>query len=109
MDANSTVWTPTAQYGRQQHNMDANSTMWTPTANMDDKSTMWTPTAQYGRQQLMIFRGNSPKSGQNGEKFAKKDVKESKNSPFLVNYLHFTIVCSNICKTDLFMSLTGAK
>jgi hypothetical protein len=89
MDANSTVWTPTAQYGRQQHNMDANSTMWTPTANMDDKSTMWTPTAQYGRQQLMIFRGNSPKICQNCEKFAKKDVKESKNSPFLVNLSSF--------------------
>jgi hypothetical protein len=89
MDANSTVWTPTAQYGRQQHNMDANSTMWTPTANMDDNSTMWTPTAQYGRQQLMIFRGNSPKRRQNGEKFAKKDVKESKNSPFLVNLSSF--------------------
>jgi hypothetical protein len=89
MDANSTVWTPTAQYGRQQHNMDANSTMWTPTANMDDKSTMWTPTAQYGRQQLMIFRGNSPKSRQNCEKFAKKDVKEIKNSPFLVNLSSF--------------------
>jgi hypothetical protein len=25
MDANSTIWTPTAHYGRQQHNMDANS------------------------------------------------------------------------------------
>jgi hypothetical protein len=38
MDANSTIWTPTAQlwtptrqYGRQQHNMDASSTKWTPT------------------------------------------------------------------------------
>jgi hypothetical protein len=76
---------------------------------MDDNSTIWTPTAQYGRQQLLIFCGNSPKSRQNGEKFAKKDVTESINSPFLVNYLHFTIVCSNICKTDIFMSLKGAK
>jgi hypothetical protein len=39
--------TPTAHYGRQQHNMDANS-------------SLWTPTAQYRRQQLMSFRGNSP-------------------------------------------------
>jgi hypothetical protein len=29
--ANSTIWTPTAQYVRQQHTMDANSTIWTPT------------------------------------------------------------------------------
>jgi hypothetical protein len=33
MDDNSTMWTPTAQYGRQQHNMDANSTIWTPTTH----------------------------------------------------------------------------
>jgi hypothetical protein len=31
MDANNKIWMPTAQYGRQQHNMDANSTIWTPT------------------------------------------------------------------------------
>jgi hypothetical protein len=65
MDANITIWTPTSQYGRQQHNMDANS-------------TIWTPTAQYGLQQLMIFRGNSPKSRQNGEKFVRKDIKRGK-------------------------------
>ncbi len=29
-DANSTIWTLTAQHGRQKHNMDANSTIWTP-------------------------------------------------------------------------------
>jgi hypothetical protein len=51
MDANSALWTPAAQYVRQQHNMDANSTIWTPTAqyghqqhNMDANSTIWTPT-----------------------------------------------------------------
>jgi hypothetical protein len=51
MDANSTIWTPKAQYGRQQHNMYANSTIWTLTAqygrqqhNVDDYSTIWTPT-----------------------------------------------------------------
>jgi hypothetical protein len=51
MDANSTIWTPTAQYGRQQHNMDANSTIRTPTAqfgrqqhNMAANITIWTPT-----------------------------------------------------------------
>jgi hypothetical protein len=65
MDANITIWTPTAQYGRQHHNMDANS-------------TIRTPTAQYGRQQLMIFRGNSLKSPQNGEKFVRKDIKRGK-------------------------------
>jgi hypothetical protein len=63
MDANITKWTPPAQYGCQQHNMDA-------------KGTIWTSTAQYGRQQLMNFRGNSPKSHQSGEKFAKNEVKK---------------------------------
>jgi hypothetical protein len=58
--------------------MDANSTI------MDANSTIWTPTGQYGRQQLMSFRENSPKSFQKGEKFVKKNVKKSKNSPFLV-------------------------
>jgi hypothetical protein len=33
-----------------------------------------TPIAQYESQQLLSFRGNSPKSHQNGEKFVKKDV-----------------------------------
>jgi hypothetical protein len=42
-----------------------------------------TPTAQYGHQKLMSFSGNSLKSGQNGEKLIKKDVKKSKNCPFL--------------------------
>jgi hypothetical protein len=91
MEANSTIWMPTAQCGRKQHNMDAKIIIWTPSAqygrqqhNVDANSTMWTPTAQYERQQLMIFRGTSPKSCQNCQKFAKKDLKESKNSPFLV-------------------------
>jgi hypothetical protein len=64
MDANSTIWTPTAQYGHQQHKMDDNSTIWTPTA--------------HGHQQLISFCGNLPKSCQNGEKFLKKDVKRVK-------------------------------
>jgi hypothetical protein len=52
---------------------------------MDANSIIWTPTAQYGRQQLMSFRGNLPKSRQNGEKLVKKYViKEYKNCPFLV-------------------------
>jgi hypothetical protein len=59
------LWTPTRQYGRQQHNMDANS-------------TIWTPTAQHERQQLMSFRGNLLKSRQKGKKFMKKDVKRVK-------------------------------
>jgi hypothetical protein len=42
------------------------------------------PTAQYGRQQHMSFRGNLPKSHQNGEKFVMKDEKRSKNFPFFV-------------------------
>jgi hypothetical protein len=50
--ANSTIWTPTAQYGCQQHN--------------------------YERQDLMCFRGNSPKSCQICEKFVKKDVNSEK-------------------------------
>jgi len=33
MDANSTIWTLTAQFGRQQHNMGANSTIWMPTTH----------------------------------------------------------------------------
>jgi hypothetical protein len=33
MDPNSTIWTPTAQFGRQQHNMDDNSTIGTPTTH----------------------------------------------------------------------------
>jgi hypothetical protein len=64
MDANSPIWTPTAHYGRQQHNMDS--------------------TAQYGRQQLKSFHGNSPKSRLNGEIFVKKDFKKRKNSLFFV-------------------------
>ena len=28
---------------------------------------------------------------------------------YSINNVHFTIIRSNICKTDLFMSLTGAK
>jgi hypothetical protein len=71
IDANSAILTPIARYGRQQRNKDANG-------------TIWTPTAPYGRQQLISFRGNSPKSRQNGEKFVKKDVKKSKNSLFFV-------------------------
>jgi hypothetical protein len=55
MDANSTLWTPTAHYGRQQHNMDANSTIGTPT------------THEF-----------SPKSRQSGEKFVQKNVKRVK-------------------------------
>jgi hypothetical protein len=44
---------------------------------MDANSTVWTLN-------LMSFCGNSPKSLQNGEKFVKKGVKKSKNSPFFV-------------------------
>jgi hypothetical protein len=41
------------------------------------------PTAQYKRQQLISFRGNSPKSRQNGEKCVEKDVKSVKILLFL--------------------------
>jgi hypothetical protein len=39
-------------------------------------------TAQYGHHQDMIFCRNLQKSHQNGETFAKKDTKKSKNSHF---------------------------
>ena len=72
-NANSIIWTPSAQYGRQQHNMDAISTIWMPTAqygrqqhnvdanskygcqqhNVGANSTIWTPTTHEIRQKVV--------------------------------------------------------
>jgi hypothetical protein len=46
-------------------------------------ASTWTPTAQYERQQHISFRGNSPKSRQNGEKSGNKDVNRGKIPHFL--------------------------